>query len=227
MKRKKLITVLILGLTLTLGFTTWRTVDKYKSELRKGFISENVVNQMVEVEKETIIETLNNENSLNVLSGDITKTITYDNKNLYSDDFMSEIWGKLRKREYTSTNSYSFMFSYSLKDLPIEVKDNIPYITLSYNRLDLTKCELISTDVSAEVGIFAGDFTPWEVNEINKRVKGACENDIRSDKEFRNKSMLNVQDNIRGLVGNNVIFIMSDYDVVEQDNYKTVSSDIN
>lgn len=220
--KNKLINFLIIGLSLTLAITTWNTYDKYKNKQEDKVQAINTINNMEEITSDKIIDKLNQEQSLNVLSGEITLKVTYDNAANFDDDVLGNIWGKLKLRHYESTNTYSFMFAYDLTELPVEIKKGVPYITISNNRLDLIKCELVSTDVNSKTGLFADIFTPTEINSLNERIKKIAKNDIQSNNKLRVKAMINLQNNIRELIGNNVVFIQNDFDVVDRNEFEVL-----
>lgn len=175
---------------------------------------------MTELAEDEIITKLNKEHSLNVLSGSVTLRVSYDNQDNFDDDVLGNIWGKLKLRHYESTNTYSFMFAYNLNELPVAIKEGVPYIDISNNRLNLVKFELVSIDVDSSTGIFADIFSPNEINTLNERIKKIAKNDIQSNNELRSQAMVNLQDDIRELIGNNVIFNINEFDVVERNEFK-------
>lgn len=220
--KRKLVKFLIIGLSLTLMITSWNTYRKYTNKQKNKVQAMQNVNNMTELTEDEIITKLNKERSLNVLSGEITLRVSYDNQNNFDDDVLGNIWGKLKLRHYESTNTYSFMFAYDLAELPVEIKEGVPYIDISNNRLNLVKFELVSTDVDSRTGMFANIFSPTEVNQINERIKKIAKNDIQSNNELRSQAMVNLQDDIRELIGNNVVFNINEFDVVERNEFKVM-----
>lgn len=220
--KRKLVKGLIIALSLTLMMLTWNTYRRYKNKQENKIQAVESVNSMSEITEDKIIDKLDKEQSLNVLSGEITLKVTYDNEDNFNDDFLGTIWGKLKNRHYESTNTYSFMFAYDLKELPVTINKEVPYIDISNNRLDLIKFELVGTDVDSRTGLFANIFTPTEVNLLNERIKKIAKNDIQNNNELRSKAMLNLQDSIRDLIGNNIVFNMNEYDVVEHNEFKVM-----
>lgn len=220
--KRKLVKFLIIGLSLTLAITSWNTYRKYTNKQKNKVQATQNVNNMTELTEDEIITKLNKENSLNVLSGEITLKVTYDNQDNFDDDVLGNIWGKLKLRHYESTNTYSFMFAYNLNELPVAIKEGVPYIDISNNRLNLVKFELVSTDVDSSTGIFADIFSPNEINTLNERIKKIAKNDIQSNNELRSQAMVNLQDDIRELIGNNVVFDINEFDVVERNEFKIV-----
>lgn len=218
--KRKLVNGLIIALSLTLMMVTWNTYRGYKNKQKNTVQAIENINNMSELTEDEIITKLNKEHSLNVLSGEITLKVTYDNQDNFDDDVLGNIWGKLKLRHYTSTNTYSFMFAYDLNELPVEIKEGVPYIDISNNRLTLVKFELVSTDVDSKTGMFADIFSPTEINALNERIKKIAKNDIQSNNELRSQAMVNLQDDIRELIGNNVIFNINEFDVVERNEFK-------
>lgn len=218
--KRKLVKFLIIGLSLTLAITSWNTYRKYTNKQKNKVQAIQNVNNMTELTEDEIITKLNKEHSLNVLSGSVTLKVTYDNQDNFDDDVLGSIWGKLKLRHYESTNTYSFMFAYDLAELPVEIKEGVPYMDISNNRLNLVKFELVSTDVDSRTGMFADIFTPQECNAINERIKKIAKNDIQSNNELRLQAMVNLQDDIRELIGNNVVFNINEFDVVERNEFK-------
>ena len=218
--KRKLVNGLIIALSLTLMMVTWNTYRGYKNKQKNTVQAIENINNMSELTEDEIITKLNKEHSLNVLSGSITLRVSYDNQDNFDDDMLGNIWGKLKLRHYTSINTYSFMFAYDLNELPVEIKEGVPYITISNNRLNLIKFELVSTDVDSKTGIWGDIFSPTEVNKINERIKKIAKNDIQSNNELRSQAMVNLQDDIRELIGNNVVFNMNEFDVVERNEFK-------
>lgn len=218
--KRKLVKFLIIGLSLTLAITSWNTYRKYTNKQKNKVQATQNVDNMTELTEDEIITKLNKEYSLNVLSGSVRLRVSYDNQDNFDDDVLGNIWGKLKLRHYESTNTYSFMFAYDLAELPVEIKEGVPYITISNNRLNLVKFELVSTDVDIRTGIWGDIFSPTEVNQINERIKKIAKNDIQSNNELRSQAMVNLQDDIRELIGNNVIFNINEFDVVERNEFK-------
>nr|DAM23979.1 MAG TPA: hypothetical protein [Caudoviricetes sp.] len=218
--KRKLVKFLIIGLSLTLMITTWNTYKKYTNKQKNKVQAIQNVNNMTELAEDEIITKLNKEHSLNVLSGSVTLRVSYDNQDNFDDDVLGNIWGKLKLRHYESTNTYSFMFAYNLNELPVAIKEGVPYIDISNNRLNLVKFELVSIDVDSSTGIFADIFSPNEINTLNERIKKIAKNDIQSNNELRSQAMVNLQDDIRELIGNNVIFNINEFDVVERNEFK-------
>lgn len=220
--KRKLVKFLIIGLSLTLMLISWNTYRKYTNKQKNKVQATQNVNNMTELTEDEIITKLNKEHSLNVLSGEITLKVTYDNQDNFDDNVLGNIWSKLKLRHYESTNTYSFMFAYDLNELPVEIKEGVPYITISNNRLNLVKFELVSTDVDSRTGIWSDIFSPTEVNQINERIKKIAKNDIQSNNELRSQAIVNLQDDIRELIGNNVIFNINEFDVVERNEFKVM-----
>lgn len=218
--KRKLVKFLIIGLSLTLAITSWNTYRKYTNKQKNKVQAIQNINNMTELTEDEIIAKLNKEHSLNVLSGSVTLKVTYDNQQNFDDDVLGNIWGKLKLRHYESTNTYSFMFAYELAELPVTIKEGVTYVDISNNRLNLVNFELVSTDVDSSTGIFANIFSPTEVNQINERIKKIAKNDIQSNNELRSQAMVNLQDDIRELIGNNVVFNMNEFDVVERNEFK-------
>lgn len=218
--KRKLVKFLIIGLSLTLMITSWNTYREYTNKQKNKVQAIQNVNNMTELTEDEIITKLNKEHSLNVLSGSVTLRVSYDNQDNFDDDVLGNIWGKLKLRHYESTNTYSFMFAYNLNELPVAIKEGAPYIDISNNRLNLVKFELVSTDVDSSTGIFANIFSPTEVNQINERIKKIAKNDIQSNNELRSQAMVNLQDDIRALIDNNVVFNINEFDVVERNEFK-------
>lgn len=228
--KKRLISLIITGLTVILlfnSYTIYKNINKQSDKIESNLIDEKVVNNMNELDKESLISKLNTENSLNVISGNCTVKVTYSNEEDFSGkefEWIRTKFDKLDSKTLKSSNTYKFSFSYDLNDLPIETRNNIAYITLSKNRLTLSQVELIDINQECRVGLFEKYFSPNEINSINNRVKKIAANEIQSDNEIRLQAMNNLQDNIKQLLNCECEFILSDYDVVEQDKYEIVST---
>jgi hypothetical protein len=208
--KNKFIKAIICGLLITLSILSILTNNLYSKNKQQLKVQQNLHNQVKQeqtfkvIDKETVINKLNLENSLNVLSGTTNTKATFSDKNL-SDSDPNVTWLKNKLTEWNSKDisiesQFDFMFAYSLKDIPIHIYNGSINITLSYNRLSLTKCELSKTQSSERVGLLSKNFTPTETNNINYRVKQLAYNSVLSNEDLRYKCLENVQGDIKDLL---------------------------
>jgi hypothetical protein len=229
--KNKFIKILICGLLITLSILSVFTNNLY-SKNKQLKVQQNLHNQARQeqtfkvIDKETVINKLNLENSLNCLSGSVNTKSTYSNKDISSDDVGMK-WLKTKFAEWNSKDismesKYDFTFSYSLKDLPVQIKNNTVYINMTNNRLSLTKCELSSIQSSERIGFLQNNFTPQEVNSLNYRNQQLAKNTTMSDEDLRYKALENVKGDIKELLqgviskDTSIVFTDNSYDVVQQ-----------
>lgn len=231
MKKFK-INLIIIALTGTLAVMSVHTLSKY-NDIQRQRNKSNIVDITEDIniiDKRILIEKLNDENQLMVLSGDTTVEITYSNKSI-SDEDVNFKWLKDKLENLSSKDlkvqaNYEFQFLYDLEDLEISIKNNKPVIYLSKNRIS-SQVELIENKsiYIDRVGLFENSFTSNEINSLNGRTKDLVLNKIQSDKSLRDKAMQNVKINIDKILGIECDFILSDFDVISnQDNVNIVSN---
>jgi hypothetical protein len=229
----RIVKIIITGLTITLLILSSFTYGIYKNKSLHS-TSTNLNNQTKQeqafrvIDKETIVNKLNLEDKLECLSGNVQVQAKYTN-NTISDEDVNFKWLKSILKDSTSKNltvnsTYKFLFSYNLKDLPIQIHNSTINIQLSYNRLSLESIELLNTDSKERVGILESQFTPSEVNSINERVKLEARNTIQSKDEYKQQAMKNIQEDIKTLLQSvisketNIHFdIIESSNTVEQD----------
>ena len=174
------------------------------------------------IDKEILIKKLNNENKLMVLSGETEIQATYSNK-VVSDDDVNFRWIKdwidnANSKDLKVNAIYTYQFHYDLTDFnhALEVEGDAVNIYLSRNRLEC-QVELLENKsiYSDRVGLLESSFMPQEINSLNARTKDLVLNRIQSDKELRDKAMINIQKNIQELLGVKCKFDVSDSDILE------------
>lgn len=226
--KRKLIRSIILGLTIILMATsvfTYRLFEKTK-QVQAATMSNNqmaVTQQLQEVNTQVIIDKLNSTNSLNCLAGQATVRANYSNDNVSNQDInMKWLRNVLKGKSMEVTSILNFDFAYDLKDLDVTSRNGVVTIKLSSNRLSLLQCETCNITSKDKTGIFAS-FSPSETNSLAMRTQDLARNSIQAYSDFRKQAMVNVQDNIKSLLGSvidsktTIVFDAAQADVVSQD----------
>jgi hypothetical protein len=233
----KIVKLIISGLLITLSILSFCTYKSYERN-KKAKLQQNINNQTNQeqtfriIDKDSIIQTLNKENSINVLSGTIGTRCTFTNKNISQED-VSMKWLKNKietwnSKDITIDSQFTYMFSYDLRQPQVSIRNNTIYIQLSYNRLSLAKCELSDVQTQERIGWLQNNFSSTEINSLNSRVKDYAKNTILSNEKLRKSSIENTKENIKYLIQSfvskdiNVEFSISDYDVIEQNDLSII-----
>lgn len=233
--KSKIIKAIIIGLLITLSILSIFTYKSYNRQKR----IEQIVNTPAKqeqtfkvIDKQTVINKLNLENSLNCLSGEVTVNENFTDGNLSDQDvnmnFLKKWFNNSTSKDLNVTNTYKFTFSYDLKNIPVTIHNSTINIQLSYNRLSMNSIELTKTDASERVGWLTSQFTPSQVNSLNARVKAEARNTIQSKEEYRYQCIENIQGDIKDLLQSvvgkdtSIHFDIYDYDVIEQDNVSII-----
>lgn len=228
--KSKLIKFIIGTLLVVLTITSIFTYKSYQNKQHK--VQTNINNQTKQeqtfrvIDKQTIINKLNLEDSIITLSGDIEIEAKYSNENISNDDvnfkWIKQKFAELNSKDIIVNNTYKFLFSYNLKDLPINIINNTVNISISPNRLSLTQCELSKTNsIKDRVGLLDSKFSPSELSSIESRTRDLAYNRVLSDASLRNKAMSNLQDDIKSLIqplinkNTNIHFNTYGYDVIQ------------
>lgn len=233
--KSKLIKFIISGLLIILTITS---IFTYKSYNQRGRKIDQLVNNQVTVEqqsfrvidKQSVVNSIKSENSLNVLSGQATFQETFTNSNISSQDvnmnFLKKWFNDSTTKEITPTATYKFTFSYDLKDFStdsVQIKDHEIHIKLNPNKLSLNSFETVKVDGNNNrVGWLESNFSPSEINNINARLKEEAKNTVLSYEDYRTEAMENLQanikDNIKAFIGKDiqVLFSLPSYDVIQQ-----------
>jgi hypothetical protein len=232
--KSKLIRLLIAGLLIILSITSIFTYKSYNG--RK--ISQQVNNQMTieqqafrVIDKQSVVNSIKSENSLNVLSGQATFQETFTNSNVSNQDvsmnFLKKWFNESTSKEITPSATYKFTFSYDLRDFSandVQIKNNEIHIKLNPNKLTLNSFETVKVDSSKNrVGFLESKFEPQQLDAINARLKAEAKNTILSHEDHRTEALENLQanlrDNIKAFIGKDiqVLFDIPNYDVVQQD----------
>ncbi|HBJ1652763.1 TPA: hypothetical protein LA460_000158 [Clostridium botulinum] len=211
--KSKLINIIIACLIVTLGLLCWRTYDLYNDTQK---INAQTTNNIQVLDKDILINKLNRENSINILSGECVINIEYSNNKSFQNECFQWLHDKLNGRKLNSTNTYNFTFSYELNNLPITIKNNKSIIHLSRNRLTLSQVELINITQDDEIGLLKIMFSPSELNTLNDNTKKLAYNSIQGNTDIRDKAMENLKTNIRELLNCDCEFIENNYDVINQ-----------
>jgi hypothetical protein len=206
--KSKLIKFIISTLLIILTITSVFTLNKYQDNMNKAkqiISSKPQVEQTFRViDKQTVIDKLNLENSLNCLSGEAQVQATYSNKKISDQDvnmrYLKDWFNNSTSKDISVNSTYKFLFSYQLKDLPISIYNNTINIQLSYNRLSLQSLELTNTDSKERLGWLEPQFTPNQIAGIQERVKQEARNTIQSNEDYRYKAMENIQGDIKDLL---------------------------
>ncbi|OSA89108.1 UNVERIFIED_ORG: hypothetical protein B2H93_16765 [Clostridium botulinum] len=217
--KSKLINIIIACLIVTLGLLCWRTYDLYNDTQK---INAQTTNNIQVLDKGILVNKLNRENSINILSGECVINIEYSNNKSFQNECFQWLHDKLNGRKLTSTNTYKFTFSYELNDIPITIDNNKAIIQLSRNRLILSQVELINSVQDDEIGCLKNMFSPSEINSLNENTRKLVYNSIQSNSDIRNKAMENLKINIQELLNCDCEFIENDYDVINQ-NYLDIN----
>lgn len=226
--KNKLIKLIIATLTITLIILSSFTHGIFNNKLSQSKQA-NVNNQTKQeqafrvIDKQTVVNKLNLENSLNCLSGESTVQATYSNKKISDQDvnfkFVKDFLNNSTSKDISVNSTYKFLFSYQLKDLPVSIHNNTINIQLSYNRLNLESLELIKTDSKERLGILEPQFTPNQIDGIQERVKLEARNTIQSNEDYRYKAMKNAQrdikDLLQGVIGKDTNI---HFDIIESSN---------
>lgn len=210
----KLINIIIACLIVTLGLLCWRTYDLYNDEQK---INTKTTSNVQVLDENILINKLNKENSINILSGECVINIEYSDNKSFQNECFQWLHDKLNGRKLNSTNTYKFTFSYELNNIPITIKNNKAIIQLSRNRLKLSQVELINTIQNDEIGLLKTMFSPNELNTLNYNTKKLAYNSIQNNASIRNKAMENLKINIKELLNCDCEFKENDYDVINQD----------
>lgn len=231
--KSKFINFIIGTLLVVLTITSIFIYKSYQNKQHK--VQTNINNQVKQeqpfrvIDKQTIIDKLNLENSLITLSGNIDVEAKYSNENISDDDinfkWIKQKFAELNSKDITINNTYRFSFSYNLKDLPINIINNTVNISISPNRLSLTQCELFKTNsIKDRVGLLDSKFSPNELSSIESRTRDLAYNRVLSDTSLRNKAMNNLQEDIKNLIepmlnkNTNIHFDTYKYDVIQDNN---------
>jgi hypothetical protein len=229
--KSKLIKFIISGLLIILSITLIFTYNNYKNhqlKIQEAINTKTKVEQTFKIiDKQTVVDKLNLEDSLNCLSGEVTVNENFTNNTISGQDvsmnFLKQWFNNSTSKDLNVSNTYKFNFSYDLKDIPVNIHNSTITIHLSYNRLSLNSIESIKTDASERVGWLTSQFTPQQVNALNNRVKDEAMNTVQSNETYRVQAMENIQGDIKdllqGVIGKdtNIHFEISNYDVVQQD----------
>lgn len=211
--KSKLINIIITCLIVTLGLLCWRTYDLYMDKQKKNT---KAISNVQALDKNILINKLNKENSINILSGECVIDIEYSNNKSFQNECFQWLHNKLNCRKLNSTNTYKFTFSYELNNIPITIKNNKVLIQLSRNRLTLSQVELINIVQDDEIGLLKTMFSPNELNTLNDNTKKLAYNSIQNNADIRNKAMENLKINIKELLNCDCEFKENDYDVINQ-----------
>lgn len=223
---KIIISCLITGLTILTIYTGNILYNKiHKCETK--YIDKPQQEQTIRIiDKEVIQKTLNNENKIIVLSGQVETEATFTNERISNDDvklkWLKQQWNKLNSKELKVKSTYNYEFSYDLNNLPVSIHNNTINITIIKGNLNLSKCELNSIETKDKIGLLESKFSPSEINEINDRVKAISRNAIQSNKTLRDKAFVNIENNIKQLLNKvisnntNIHITYTNYDVVDQ-----------
>jgi hypothetical protein len=227
---KFLISTLLIILTITSIFT-YKTYQNKQHTIQANINNQAKIEQQdfKVIDKQSVVNSIKLENSLNVLSGQATFQETFTNANISDQDinmnFLKKWLNENTSKDITPTATYQFTFSFDLRDFSIDnvkIKDNKIHIRLDPNKLSLNSFETIKVDSTDRVGLFKTKFSPSQINTINSRLKDEARNTILSNETYRTKALENLQgdlkDNIKAFVGNNiqVLFDIPNYDTVEQ-----------
>ncbi|NFT08272.1 hypothetical protein FDF26_14625 [Clostridium botulinum] len=212
--KSKLINIIITCLITTLGLLCWRTYDLYNDKQKTNA---KTISTVQALDKSILIDKLNKENSINILSGECVIDIEYSNNKSFQNECFQWLHNKLNCRKLNSTNTYKFTFSYELNNIPITIKNNKVLIQLSRNRLTLSQVELINIVQDDEIGLLKTMFSPNELNTLNDNTKKLAYNSIQNNADIRNKAMENLKINIKELLNCDCEFIENSYDVINQD----------
>ncbi|WP_346938267.1 hypothetical protein [uncultured Clostridium sp.] len=228
--------IFIIILVTILGIIVFNIIgelrDNKVSQQKKDIITET----KEEVEDMTeIINQLESEihkiNKLLVLEGNCTSEVTYNDKDIHEDTNENFKWIKdkfteWKSRELTVSAKYEFGFSYNMENIRIITEGEDIIIELSRNDINLEYLEYLGEDsyLVQDVGwLSKGDFTPQEVNVLQERVKIATFNSVQNKREYRDKAIQGIIDNIESIcnkLGIKVKCRVSDIDVVENDDAK-------
>jgi hypothetical protein len=228
--KSKLIRFIVAGLLVVLAITSIFTYNKYQSNmkaLKQNINSKSQTEQTYKiVDKDVIIQTLNKENSMNVLKGTVSVQATYSDKNISGDDvsmrWLKNMFADMNSKDLTVDYTYDYMFSYDLKYLPVKVINNTVEITINPNRLSLCKCELSQANSKDRIGILATKFNSQQVNSINGRTRDLAFNRVQSDEDIRYRAFEELKGNIKDLIkplvhqDTSIVFNDFTYDVVQQ-----------
>lgn len=230
--KSKLIKLIITGLLITLSILSIFTYKSYNRSKQADLQQLNNKTQQEQttriISKETLIDVLNKENSINVLSGEVNTKVVYSNKNISVNDpsfkWLANKLSEMNSKDLTVDNSYKFLFSYDLNNIPITITNNTVNIRISPNRLSLIQCELSQTNsIKDRVGLLEGKFTPSQITSIQSRTRDLAYNRILSDEELRTQALESLQGDIKDLIkplvsnSTNIHFELSDYDVIQDD----------
>ncbi|MBN1074644.1 hypothetical protein DVV91_09855 [Clostridium botulinum] len=211
--KSKLINIIIACLIITLGLLCWRTYDLYTNKQK---INTKTISNIQALDKNILINKLNKENSINVLSGECVIDIEYSDNKSFQNECFQWLHNKLNGRKLNSTNTYKFVFSYELNNIPITIKNNKAIIQLSRNRLALSQVELSNIIQGDEIGLLKTMFSPNELNTLNDNTKKLAYNSIQNNADIRNKAIENLKTNIKELLNCDCEFIENSYDVINQ-----------
>ncbi|MBY6838630.1 hypothetical protein [Clostridium botulinum] len=212
--KSKLINIIIACLIVTLGLLCWRTYDLYIDKQKKNT---KAISNVQALDKNILIDKLDKENSINILSGECVIGIEYSDNKSFQNECFQWLHNKLNGRKLNSTNTYKFTFSYELNNIPITIKNNKAIIQLSRNRLTLSQVELINIVQDDKIGLLKTMFSPNELNILNDNTKKLAYNSIQNNADIRNKAMENLKINIKELLNCDCEFIENSYDVINQD----------
>lgn len=236
---KKSFNIITTALAAILVVACFVTYDIYKNKYMKRVSAPvnaskpPITSDVKLIDKEQIIKKLSLENSMTCLSGEDEVKEKFSSQNISDEDTaLSWLKAKLLGRELVVDAVFKYTFAYSLEniDKAISINDNKITINLKGNNLSLIQCELEEdkSEFSSNIGMLKNDFSPQELNVLNKRIKDSTQNTIQSDKDRRNKAIENVKSNIKGLLQNvvnedtEIYFNVPSYDVVEQDDVEIV-----
>lgn len=213
---------LIIALSVTLMITGLYTFRGYKNkqEDKAQLNIPLIANEVKTLDKEVLIDKLNKENKLQVLSGTANIKVKYSDEEILADDvnlrWLKQWFEEQCSRDLSVTATYKFVFTYNLQDLKIETIGDKAIIFLSKNRLN-TSVELVENEsfYTDRVGFLSNCFSPNEINSLNGRTKKLVNNTVQSSIELRDKALINLQENISELLDVQCEFNTTEYDVVE------------
>ena len=225
--------IVIVILTIALGFIVFNIIG----ELRENRVSQQKKEVITEIKEEIkdmteIIKQLETEihktNKLLVLEGNCTSEVTYNDKDIHDNTNENFKWirskfTEWKSRQLTVSAKYKFGFSYNMENIRIITEGEYIIIELSRNDINLEYLEYLGEDsyLVQDVGwLSKGDFTPQEVNVLQERVKIATFNSVQNKREYRDKAIQGVIDNIENICNELNIGVkcrVSDIDVAEND----------
>lgn len=228
--------IVIVILVITLGFIVFNIIG----ELRENKVSQQKEKVITEAKEEVknmteVINQLETEihktNKLLVLEGNCTSEVTYNDKDIHDNTNENFKWIRDKFTEWKSRQlkvsaKYKFGFSYNMENIKVITEGEDILIDISRNDINLEYLEYLGEDsyLVQDVGwLSKGDFTPQEVNVLQERVKIATFNSVQNKKEYRDKAMQSVIENIESICNELNIKVkcrVSDIDVAENNDAK-------